>query len=96
MSCEQTTKAYEACHERFWELMEDYDFQAAIYVNFLSPQDQWKEKEIGFNEDPYDNFFDYMWKYDPELAYRDVKGAVARYLEKLSMERWLANGGTSD
>ena len=83
MSCEQTTIAYEAAHEIFWDLMEDYDFQAMIYEYFLDFQDQWKEKEWGFDEDPYDNFFDYLWKWDCELVAKDVRGAALAYVEKV-------------
>jgi hypothetical protein len=81
MSCEQTTKAYEACREVFWDLMEDYGFQAKIYMNFLDSQQQWREKEFGFDEDPYDNFFDYLWKWDSEGMCRDQIAVCKSYLK---------------
>ena len=84
MSCEQTLKAYEDCLERFWNLMEDYNFQKAIYMNFLSHQEQWEEREFGFSEDPYNNFFDHMWEWCAEDSYYDLEGTVNRYLEKLT------------
>lgn len=89
MSCEPSTQAFERCREVFWELMEDYSFQANIYMNFLDDQDQWKEKEISFNEDPYDNFFDYLWKWDCERVNADVKEAALAYLDNYSSEEFV-------
>jgi len=104
MSCEQNTIAYEACLERFWELMENYDFQCLISNNFLDSQDLWKEKEFGFNEDPYDEAFDYMWKFDAEGMHHDIEATIKKYAEAkmlenpkiITMQRWLELGGTND
>lgn len=81
MSCEQNTIAYEACLERFWEYMTDYDFQAFIYEHFLSHQEQWKEKEFGFSEYPYENAFEYVWKWDCEGMFHDMKRTIEKYVE---------------
>ena len=80
MSCEQTTKAYEAACDRFFDMLDDHAFHALIYEHFLSHMDQWKEKEFGFSEYPYENAFDYLWEWDCEWVYDDIKDCVDAYI----------------
>jgi len=81
MSCLENEVIYENCRERFWELMEgSYDLQCLIAEHFLSVQDQWKEKEFGFSEDPYDNAFDILWRYDSELLASDIEKCIEHYI----------------
>lgn len=80
MSCEHNTICYENALERFWGLMEDYEFQALIFEHFLSYTEQWKEKEFGFNEDPYGKAFDILWEWDSELLHHNIKECLERYI----------------
>jgi hypothetical protein len=83
MSCEQTTKAYEAASDAFFELMEsDYSFGCLIYEHLLSHRDQWKEKEFGWSEYPYESAFECLWKWDCEGMSHDIRDCVNRYILK--------------
>lgn len=86
-SDEMNEMGYESSLEEFWELLEDYDLQCLIYEYFLDSQEQWKEKEFGFNDSPYNNFFEHMIKWDPELVSHNIKTAVMGYIEKLKNDR---------
>lgn len=83
MSCEQTTQAYEAASDRFFAMLDDYDFRDAIYEWFLSPQDQWLEKENGrLDEYAYMHAFDVLWKWDCEAMHHNIEDCVNRYILK--------------
>lgn len=81
MSHQENDKIFESARERFWEVMGDYDFQQTICEHFLSAQDQWKEKEYGFNEDPYDNAFEILWNWDCEALSVDIEECVNQYIK---------------
>ena len=81
MSCGQTTQAYEAASDAFWELLDSWDFRATIYEWFLSHQDQWLEKENGrLDEEAYMNAFECLWKWDCEGMSHDIEDCVNRYI----------------
>lgn len=80
MSCEQNVICYESSLERFWDLLEDYDFKSLVYENCLNFTEQWKEKEYGFNEEPYMRAFDLLWDWDCELLHSDIRECLARYI----------------
>jgi hypothetical protein len=82
MSCEQNTKAYEGAHDKFWIEMEEYSFQHFIGMELLTSMEVWKEKEFGFNEDPYDRVFQNMWDWDCELLCSDLNECLHKYIDQ--------------
>lgn len=82
MSCEQNTKAYEACLERFWEYMADCEFRSFISEHLLSYPERRGETKYYFNKAPYNKVFEYFWERDCEGMYRDIKGTIEKYVEE--------------
>lgn len=83
MSCEQYTKAYEASLEKFWELLDNYDFHSYIYEHFLDSGEQFLEKENGrVDEYVYENVFERLWNWDCESMYHDIKYTIKQYVER--------------
>lgn len=81
MSSQQNDTLYESALERFWDCMFMPDFDYLIYSNFLSSTDQCKQKEFGFNQDPYNDAFDLCWQWDAEGMSQDVEGTIKKYIE---------------